>query len=188
MGSIDAPLPSLTDNVEVILLGTGTSLTVPHVDCLAAPPGVKKCQIFRGSMLYVETQKNIPVRTLFCAGPLRPPGSTLNPGLPDLIMTGRYLRHCQSPCAGWQARVSYSTLVTLLRAPDDPIWQCSAGASLLLPSAFPGPSARRGCFALRITAGLGGLSYTALLAFLHTISSAACKLLISPTHIQDHCH
>ncbi|EJF66422.1 hypothetical protein DICSQDRAFT_130703 [Dichomitus squalens LYAD-421 SS1] len=43
MGSIDA-LHAYDDPVELILLGTGTSSTLPHVDCLTAPPGAKPCR------------------------------------------------------------------------------------------------------------------------------------------------
>lgn len=104
MGSIDALSPALTDDVEVILLGTGTSSTVPHVDCLTAPPGAKKCKTC-WSTLYPEGKKNIRVRTLFlCAGPLRHTGLTLTP--PDLIMIAQYLRRRQSPRAERRARVS----------------------------------------------------------------------------------
>ncbi|KAI0374482.1 hypothetical protein BV20DRAFT_961656 [Pilatotrama ljubarskyi] len=59
MGSIDALMPSASsDNVEFILLGTGTSSTLPHVDCLTAPPGTKKCKTC-WSTLYPEGKKNI---------------------------------------------------------------------------------------------------------------------------------
>lgn len=71
MGSIDALSPSLTDDVEVILLGTGTSSTVPHVDCLTAPPGAKKCKTC-WSTLYPEGKKNIRVRILFLCGSAPP--------------------------------------------------------------------------------------------------------------------
>ncbi|KAI9066725.1 hypothetical protein FKP32DRAFT_1589417 [Trametes sanguinea] len=45
-----SPTPSLgaVENadgpVELIFLGTGTSSTIPHVDCLTAPPGAKQCR------------------------------------------------------------------------------------------------------------------------------------------------
>ncbi|KAH9891002.1 beta-lactamase-like protein [Cubamyces lactineus] len=59
MGSIDAFSPALGDGaVEVILLGTGTSSTIPHVDCLTAPPGAKKCRTC-WSTLHPEGKKNI---------------------------------------------------------------------------------------------------------------------------------
>ncbi|KAI0651548.1 beta-lactamase-like protein [Trametes meyenii] len=58
MGSIDALAPSLNDDVEFILLGTGTSSTVPHVDCLTAPPGAKKCRTC-WSTLHPDGKKNI---------------------------------------------------------------------------------------------------------------------------------
>ncbi|RDX56205.1 hypothetical protein OH76DRAFT_1396546 [Lentinus brumalis] len=46
MGSIDALSNAMhTDEpVELILLGTGTSSTLPHVDCLTRPPTVKQCR------------------------------------------------------------------------------------------------------------------------------------------------
>ncbi|KAI0359066.1 hypothetical protein OH77DRAFT_1420611 [Trametes cingulata] len=62
MGSIEALTPSAgSDIVEFILLGTGTSSTLPHVDCLTAPPGVKRCRTC-WSTLRPEGKKNIRVR------------------------------------------------------------------------------------------------------------------------------
>ncbi|KAI0662522.1 beta-lactamase-like protein [Cubamyces menziesii] len=59
MGSIDAFSPAPSDgSVEVILLGTGTSSTIPHVDCLTAPPGAKKCRTC-WSTLHPDGKKNI---------------------------------------------------------------------------------------------------------------------------------
>ncbi|KAI0639096.1 beta-lactamase-like protein [Trametes polyzona] len=58
MGSIDAFAPSSSDDVEFILLGTGTSSTIPHVDCLTAPPGAKRCRTCL-STLHPDGKKNI---------------------------------------------------------------------------------------------------------------------------------
>ena len=48
MGSIEALAqhfdPNDPDPVEFILLGTGTSSTLPHVDCLTRPPNAKQCR------------------------------------------------------------------------------------------------------------------------------------------------
>ena len=49
------------DPVELIFLGTGTSATLPHVDCLTAPPDAKPCLTCL-STLYPEGKKNIRVR------------------------------------------------------------------------------------------------------------------------------
>ncbi|KAI1797581.1 beta-lactamase-like protein [Ganoderma leucocontextum] len=60
MGSIDAlhaPMTGYDDPVELILLGTGTSSTLPHVDCLTAPPGAKPCRTCL-STLTPEGRKN----------------------------------------------------------------------------------------------------------------------------------
>ncbi|KAI0628014.1 hypothetical protein C8Q77DRAFT_1151746 [Trametes polyzona] len=52
---------SQTDDVEFILLGTGTSSTIPHVDCLTAPPGAKRCRTCL-STLHPDGKKNIRSR------------------------------------------------------------------------------------------------------------------------------
>lgn len=65
MGSIDAlhaPMTAYDDLVELILLGTGTSSTLPHVDCLTAPPGAKPCRTCL-STLTPEGGKNKRVST-----------------------------------------------------------------------------------------------------------------------------
>ncbi|CAL1696278.1 unnamed protein product [Somion occarium] len=46
------------DPVELIFLGTGTSSSLPHVDCLTAPPGAKPCRTCL-STLKPEGKKNI---------------------------------------------------------------------------------------------------------------------------------
>ncbi|KAH9912236.1 beta-lactamase-like protein, partial [Epithele typhae] len=46
------------DAVEFILLGTGTSGTLPHVDCLTAPPGTKRCRACTASLSPGEGRKN----------------------------------------------------------------------------------------------------------------------------------
>ncbi|KAI0757279.1 beta-lactamase-like protein [Daedaleopsis nitida] len=55
MGSIDTL--SLGGDVELILLGTGTSSTLPHVDCLTRPPDAKPCRACI-STLNPEGRKN----------------------------------------------------------------------------------------------------------------------------------
>ncbi|KAM5537261.1 hypothetical protein V8D89_008991 [Ganoderma adspersum] len=45
------------DPVELILLGTGPSATLPHVDCLTAPPGARPCRTCL-STLTPEGRKN----------------------------------------------------------------------------------------------------------------------------------
>ena len=69
MGSIEALFPSIIgsdDPVELILLGTGTSSTLPHVDCLTAPPGSKPCRACLATLdPSPDAQKNRRVR-LFC--------------------------------------------------------------------------------------------------------------------------
>ncbi|RPD63258.1 hypothetical protein L227DRAFT_573086 [Lentinus tigrinus ALCF2SS1-6] len=59
MGSIDALSNAMhTDEpVELILLGTGTSSTLPHVDCLTRPPNVKQCRACTAT-LRPEGRKN----------------------------------------------------------------------------------------------------------------------------------
>ena len=59
MGSLDALTQTLDldDPVEFILLGTGTSSTLPHVDCLTRPPGAKVCRACT-STLRPEGRKN----------------------------------------------------------------------------------------------------------------------------------
>ncbi|KAG6885707.1 hypothetical protein C0993_010879 [Termitomyces sp. T159_Od127] len=44
--------------IELIFLGTGTSSSLPHVDCLTAPPEAKPCKTCL-STLYPEGKKNI---------------------------------------------------------------------------------------------------------------------------------
>lgn len=61
MGSIDMHSFPLDEPVELIFLGTGTSSTVPHVDCLTAPPDAKPCKTCL-STLYPEGKRNIRVR------------------------------------------------------------------------------------------------------------------------------
>lgn len=200
MGSIDALSPSLTDDVEVILLGTGTSSTVPHVDCLTAPPGAKKCKTC-WSTLYPEGKKNIRVRTLFCAGPLRHPGLTLTP--PDLIMIAQYLRRRQSPRAERRARVS-----TPRHPSQGPRHSksamCVGGVRSLCArtarrAAHHAPEPGRLVEEMRavnlvLHAPDGPRDEAFCLLplprspFLHVLSSAACTLLRSSTRIQDHCH
>ncbi|KIP06930.1 hypothetical protein PHLGIDRAFT_90261 [Phlebiopsis gigantea 11061_1 CR5-6] len=51
-----APFPD--EPVELVFLGTGTSSSVPHVDCLTAPPDAKPCKTCL-STLYPEGKKNI---------------------------------------------------------------------------------------------------------------------------------
>lgn len=60
MGSIDVNMFPPNEPVEVIFLGTGTSSTLPHVDCLTAPPDSKPCRTCL-STLYPEGKKNIRV-------------------------------------------------------------------------------------------------------------------------------
>lgn len=56
MGSLD--LGFQHSPVELIFLGTGTSSTIPHVDCLTAPPSSKPCRTCL-STLTPEGKKNI---------------------------------------------------------------------------------------------------------------------------------
>ncbi|KAI0932604.1 hypothetical protein AcW1_000320 [Taiwanofungus camphoratus] len=58
MGSLDFHSPAFTNPVELIFLGTGTSSSLPHVDCLTAPPGRKPCRTCL-STLTPEGKKNI---------------------------------------------------------------------------------------------------------------------------------
>ncbi|KAI0343996.1 hypothetical protein BDW22DRAFT_1328077 [Trametopsis cervina] len=58
MGSIELSSFPVDEPVEVIFLGTGTSSTLPHVDCLTAPPDAKPCKTCL-STLYPEGKKNI---------------------------------------------------------------------------------------------------------------------------------
>ncbi|PIL26300.1 hypothetical protein GSI_12056 [Ganoderma sinense ZZ0214-1] len=53
---MNAPAQS-DDPVELIFLGTGPSATLPHVDCLTAPPGAKPCRTCL-STLTPEGRKN----------------------------------------------------------------------------------------------------------------------------------
>ena len=64
MASFESVLPALSgrdDSIEFILLGTGTSSTLPHVDCLTAPPGAKPCRSCLASIT-PEGRKNKRVR------------------------------------------------------------------------------------------------------------------------------
>jgi hypothetical protein len=45
-------------SVELIFLGTGTSSSVPNVDCLTAPPDREPCRACQ-STLHAEGKKNI---------------------------------------------------------------------------------------------------------------------------------
>ncbi|KAL6299667.1 beta-lactamase-like protein, partial [Sparassis latifolia] len=58
MGSLDFDSPAFNDPMELIFLGTGTSSSIPHVDCLTAPPGSKPCRTCL-STLAPEGKKNI---------------------------------------------------------------------------------------------------------------------------------
>ncbi|CCM00313.1 uncharacterized protein FIBRA_02343 [Fibroporia radiculosa] len=58
MGSLDFTSPSFDSSAELIFLGTGTSSSLPHVDCLTAPPGAKPCRTCL-STLTPEGKKNI---------------------------------------------------------------------------------------------------------------------------------
>lgn len=49
---------SSTTSTEFIFLGTGTSSSLPHLDCLTAPPGKKPCRTCL-STLTPEGKKNI---------------------------------------------------------------------------------------------------------------------------------
>ena len=74
MGSIDALSNAMHDRedpVEFILLGTGTSSTLPHVDCLTRPPNMKPCKTCL-STLTPEGRKNKRVSRLH-APPERAP-------------------------------------------------------------------------------------------------------------------
>ena len=61
MGSLEIHQLPVEEPVELIFLGTGTSATLPHVDCLTAPPDAKPCLTCL-STLYPEGKKNIRVR------------------------------------------------------------------------------------------------------------------------------
>ncbi|KAJ3490481.1 hypothetical protein NLI96_g1414 [Meripilus lineatus] len=58
MGSLDYSTPIASEPFELIFMGTGTSSSVPHVDCLTAPPGAEQCRTCL-STLYPEGKKNI---------------------------------------------------------------------------------------------------------------------------------
>lgn len=58
MGSLDIQHLPVDEPVELIFLGTGTSSTLPHLDCLTAPPDAKPCRTCL-STLYPEGKKNI---------------------------------------------------------------------------------------------------------------------------------
>ena len=68
MGSIDALSNGMhTDEpVELILLGTGTSSTLPHVDCLTRPPTAKQCKACTAT-LRPDGRKNKRVSALYLA-------------------------------------------------------------------------------------------------------------------------
>lgn len=61
MGSLEMVAPFPDEPVELIFLGTGTSSSLPHVDCLTAPPDAKPCKTCL-STLYPDGKKNIRVR------------------------------------------------------------------------------------------------------------------------------
>ncbi len=63
MGSLDFSTLNTNDPFELIFLGTGTSSSLPHVDCLTAPPDAKRCRTCL-STLYPEGKKNIRVGLL----------------------------------------------------------------------------------------------------------------------------
>lgn len=69
-----APFPD--EPVELVFLGTGTSSSVPHVDCLTAPPDAKPCRTCL-STLYPEGKKNIRVRLIDPPGPFHTPANAL---------------------------------------------------------------------------------------------------------------
>ncbi|OCH96706.1 hypothetical protein OBBRIDRAFT_787275 [Obba rivulosa] len=59
MGSLDIALPSLrSGDAELIFLGTGTSSSIPHVDCLTRPPDATPCRTCL-STLTPEGKRNI---------------------------------------------------------------------------------------------------------------------------------
>lgn len=60
MGSLEMHSPFPDEPVELIFLGTGTSSSLPHVDCLTAPPDAKPCRTCL-STLRPEGKKNIRV-------------------------------------------------------------------------------------------------------------------------------
>lgn len=66
MGSLDYSTPIASEPFELIFMGTGTSSSVPHVDCLTAPPGAEQCRTCL-STLYPEGKKNIRVSRLIIA-------------------------------------------------------------------------------------------------------------------------
>lgn len=68
MGSLEMVAPFPDEPVELVFLGTGTSSSVPHVDCLTAPPDAKPCKTCL-STLYPEGKKNIRVRLIDPLGP-----------------------------------------------------------------------------------------------------------------------
>ncbi|KAI0095269.1 beta-lactamase-like protein [Irpex rosettiformis] len=58
MGSLSPNMFLPEEPIELIFLGTGTSSTLPHLDCLTAPPDAKPCKTCI-STLYPEGKKNI---------------------------------------------------------------------------------------------------------------------------------
>ena len=68
MGSIEAlhTMSDRDDSVELILLGTGTSSTLPHVDCLTRPPTAKQCKACTAT-LRPDGRKNKRVSALYLA-------------------------------------------------------------------------------------------------------------------------
>lgn len=60
MGSLDFTSFQADEPVELVFLGTGTSSTLPHVDCLTAPPDAKPCRTCL-STLRPEGKHNIRV-------------------------------------------------------------------------------------------------------------------------------
>ena len=87
MGSLEINSPFRDEPVEFIFLGTGTSSTVPHVDCLTAPPEATPCKTCT-STLYPEGKKNIRVRTY----------RLLQPRTPELIAATSVLSETRLPC------------------------------------------------------------------------------------------
>lgn len=57
-----APTPNGPKPVELVFLGTGTSSSIPHVECLTAPPEDKPCKTCI-STLTPEGKKNIRRKT-----------------------------------------------------------------------------------------------------------------------------
>ena len=113
MGSIDAlhaPTSGLEDPVELILLGTGTSSTLPHVDCLTAPPGAKPCKTCL-STLTPEGRKNKRVSALWPISPLR----SVRPDAGSISYPAQHICRAQSPRLRRKAQVSTAPVPVPLR-------------------------------------------------------------------------